>query len=90
MQKAERLLESLRAGKREAALGGCLAIAAPGTLNFYREPGRLKVAPACLPASGHLHLGWQVCAQFFNRVKRRYFGGPARGPRMGALSQGTS
>ncbi|MGC2601163.1 MAG: tRNA lysidine(34) synthetase TilS [Rhodomicrobium sp.] len=51
MQKAERLLESLRAGKREAALGGCLAIAAPGTLNFYREPGRLKVAPvACRPA----------------------------------------
>ncbi len=52
MLKAERVLESLRAGKREAALGGCLAIVAPGTLNFYREPGRLKPAPlACQPGS---------------------------------------
>ncbi len=45
MMKAERLLENLRAGKRQAALGGCLAAVAPGTLNFYREPGRLKPAP---------------------------------------------
>ncbi len=52
MVKAERLLESLRAGKRQAALGGCLAVIAPGTLNFYREPGRLKLAPlACQPGS---------------------------------------
>ncbi len=52
MMKAERLLESLRAGKREAALGGCLAVVAPGTLNFYREPGRLRLTPiACRPGS---------------------------------------
>jgi tRNA(Ile)-lysidine synthase len=52
MTKAERLLEALRTGKREAALGGCLVIAAAGTLNFYREPGRMSRARvACEPAS---------------------------------------
>jgi tRNA(Ile)-lysidine synthase len=40
MAKAERLLEGLRAGKREAVLGGCLIIVAGGKLRFYREPGR--------------------------------------------------
>jgi tRNA(Ile)-lysidine synthase len=44
MTKVERLLEALRAGKREAALGGCLVIAAAGILNFYREPGRMEQA----------------------------------------------
>jgi hypothetical protein len=32
--------------KREATLGGCIMIAASGTLNFYRELGRLRVRPA--------------------------------------------
>jgi len=50
LMKAERLLEGLRAGKRQAALGGCLTAVAPGTLNIYREPGRLGLAPfACQP-----------------------------------------
>jgi tRNA(Ile)-lysidine synthase len=31
--------------KRETTLGGCITIAASGTLNFYRELGRLKVRP---------------------------------------------
>jgi tRNA(Ile)-lysidine synthase len=40
----------LLAGKREAALGGCLIIAAAGVLNFYREPGRMGQArQACQP-----------------------------------------
>ena len=40
------------AGKREAALGGCLVIAAAGALNFYREPGRMSQAwKACQPGS---------------------------------------
>ena len=40
------------AGKREAALGGCLIIAAAGVLNFYREPGRMSQArQACQPGS---------------------------------------
>jgi tRNA(Ile)-lysidine synthase len=39
-------------GKREAALGGCLIIAAAGVLNFYREPGRMgKARQACQPGS---------------------------------------
>ena len=39
-------------GKREAALGGCLVIAAAGVLNFYREPGRMSQArQACQPGS---------------------------------------
>ena len=39
-------------GKREAALGGCLIIAAAGVLNFYREPGRMSQArQACQPGS---------------------------------------
>lgn len=44
MAKVERLLEELRAGKREAALGGCLAITGAEILNFYREPGRMGLA----------------------------------------------
>ena len=52
MTKVERLLAGLRAGKREAALGGCLVIAAAGTLNFYREPGRMGQARlVCEPGS---------------------------------------
>ena len=52
MAKVERLLNELRAGKREAALGGCLIIVAAGTLNFYREPGRMGQArQACQPGS---------------------------------------
>ena len=40
------------AGKREAALGGCLVIAAAGALNFYREPGRMgRARQACQPGS---------------------------------------
>jgi len=45
LMRVERLLASLKAGRREATLGGCVVIAAAGTLNFYREPGRLKIAP---------------------------------------------
>jgi tRNA(Ile)-lysidine synthase len=52
MAKVERLLAGLRAGKREAALGGCLVIAAAGALNFYREPGRMGQARlVCEPGS---------------------------------------
>ena len=52
MAKVERLLAGLQAGKREAALGGCLVIAAAGTLNFYREPGRMGQARlVCEPGS---------------------------------------
>ncbi len=52
MIKVERLLDELRAGKREAALGGCLVIAAAGILNFYREPGRIGPAQlVCQPGS---------------------------------------
>ena len=52
MTKVERLLAGLQAGKREAALGGCLVIAAAGTLNFYREPGRMGQARlVCEPGS---------------------------------------
>lgn len=45
MAKVERLLDELRAGRREASLGGCLVIAPAGMLHFYREPGRLTPAP---------------------------------------------
>ncbi len=52
MAKVERLLEELRAAKGEAALGGCLVIAAAGTLNIYREPGRIGQARlVCQPGS---------------------------------------
>ncbi len=55
MTKMERLLEELRAGKREAALGGCLVIAAAGVLGFYREPGRMSQAwQPCQPGSTFL------------------------------------
>ncbi len=43
--RAERLLASLRDGKTEATLGGCVIRAAPGRLRFYREPGRFKAEP---------------------------------------------
>jgi tRNA(Ile)-lysidine synthase len=50
MAKAERLLGELRGRAREAALGGCLIISAGGTLNFYREPGRMgRAGAACAP-----------------------------------------
>ncbi len=50
MAKVERLLAELKAGRREAALGGCLVIAAPAKLQFFREPGRLKLPPSpCQP-----------------------------------------
>ena len=52
MAKAERLLADLRAGKREAALGGCLVIVAAGTINFYREPGRMRRAAIPCPSGG--------------------------------------
>ena len=52
LTKVERLLEELRTGKREAALGGCLVIAAAGVLGFYREPGRMSQArQPCQPGS---------------------------------------
>jgi tRNA(Ile)-lysidine synthase len=46
--RVERLLESLRAGKTEATLGGAIVQSASGALRFYREPGRMKLAPAPL------------------------------------------
>ena len=52
MAKAERLLAELKAGRRQAALGGCLVIAVSGRLNFYREPGRSRCTPTlCRPGS---------------------------------------
>jgi tRNA(Ile)-lysidine synthase len=45
LMKVEGLLSSLRGGKREATLGGCLIHAATERLIFYREPGRLKPEP---------------------------------------------
>jgi tRNA(Ile)-lysidine synthase len=52
MAKVERLLEGLHAGKRQAALGGCLVIMAGAKLSFYREPGRICRSPAaCQPGS---------------------------------------
>jgi tRNA(Ile)-lysidine synthase len=52
MAKVERLLGALHAGKRQAALGGCLVIVAGAKLCFYREPGRTSRSPvACEPGS---------------------------------------
>jgi tRNA(Ile)-lysidine synthase len=52
MAKAERLLQALQSGKRQAALGGCLVTVAGGKLSFYREPGRSGRSPvACEPGS---------------------------------------
>ncbi len=52
LAKLERLLEELQAGKREVSIGGCLAIAAAGKLQIYREPGRLSARPvAAAPGS---------------------------------------
>ncbi len=45
LMRVESLLASLRAGASDATLGGCIVIAASGTLKFYREPGRLRAAP---------------------------------------------
>jgi tRNA(Ile)-lysidine synthase len=50
MAKAEQLLENLRAGKRQAALGGCLVIMGGGKLSFYREPGRTGRSPVACKA----------------------------------------
>jgi tRNA(Ile)-lysidine synthase len=46
LMRLEHLLENLKLRKRETTLGGCIMIAASGTLNFYRELGRLRVRPA--------------------------------------------
>jgi tRNA(Ile)-lysidine synthase len=46
LMRLEHLLENLKLTKTEITLGGCIIIAASGTLNFYREPGRLRVRPA--------------------------------------------
>jgi tRNA(Ile)-lysidine synthase len=55
MAKVERLFEALRAGKRQAALGGCLVIVAGAQLAFYREPGRTGRSPLpCDPSSACL------------------------------------
>jgi tRNA(Ile)-lysidine synthase len=52
MAKVERLLEDLHSGTRQAALGGCLIVAAGAKLNFYREPGRTgRSAVVCEPGS---------------------------------------
>ena len=45
LMRLEHLLSNLKLRKREITLGGCIMIAASGTLNFYRELGRLKVRP---------------------------------------------
>ncbi len=42
LAKVERLLGELRAGRREASLGGCLVIKGSATLHLYREPGRTE------------------------------------------------
>ncbi len=45
LMRAERLLERLRTGQVQATLGGCIVLAGPGALRFYREPGRFKPRP---------------------------------------------
>ncbi len=45
LTRLERLLANLKLRKSETTLGGCIMIATCGTLNFYREPGRLRVKP---------------------------------------------
>ncbi len=45
LMKLERLLSDLKLRKKETTLGGCIIIATSGTLNFYREPGRLCGKP---------------------------------------------
>jgi tRNA(Ile)-lysidine synthase len=45
LMRLEHLLLNLKLRKRETTLGGCIMITASGTLNFYRELGRLKVRP---------------------------------------------
>jgi tRNA(Ile)-lysidine synthase len=52
LMRIERLLKDLGREKREATLGGCLIIAARGTLYFYREQGRMRPEPlACEPSA---------------------------------------
>ncbi len=46
LARVERLLESLRAGKKEGTLGGAIILAGSGRLRLYREPGRMKPKPA--------------------------------------------
>jgi tRNA(Ile)-lysidine synthase len=46
LMRLEHLLENLKLTKRETTLGGCIMLAASGTLNFYRELGRLRARPA--------------------------------------------
>ncbi len=54
LMRLEHLLSNLKLKKRETTLGGCIMIAASGTLNFYREIGRLKVTPMVFePGSKH-------------------------------------
>ncbi len=45
LMRAEHLLATLKAGRKEATLGGCIVAVASGKLNFYREPGRMKPRP---------------------------------------------
>jgi len=45
LMRLEHLLSNLKLKNRETTLGGCIMIAASGTLNFYRELGRLNVSP---------------------------------------------
>jgi tRNA(Ile)-lysidine synthase len=45
LMRLEHLFANLKFGKGEITLGGCIMVAASGTLNFYREPGRQKVKP---------------------------------------------
>ena len=45
LMRLEHLLSNLKLRKGETTLGGCIMIAASGTLNFYRELGRLNVRP---------------------------------------------
>ncbi len=43
LMRLEHLLSNLKLRKRETTLGGCIMMDASGTLNFYRELGRLKM-----------------------------------------------
>ena len=45
LTRLEHLLANLKLRRNRITLGGCMMIAASGTLNFYREPGRLRVKP---------------------------------------------
>ena len=51
--KAEQIFSSLPLRKAKTTFGGCIMIAASGTLYFYREPGRLKAKDTPLEPGGN-------------------------------------